>query len=185
MSNTANAAWFTRLVALSVVVVGALYGCNALLRPVIARYQGLNRTAKCASNMHFLVRSCSVYSEDYDGCFPLATGWMDHIGPYATKPQWIRCPEVVERQPERVWLRAECGDRGAWTATVCRSPRRRPVAYDSQRLERSAVDRLESLPKPGRHESRTQSGQSLRGNLVGYADGRARFIQDGRPVAGK
>jgi prepilin-type N-terminal cleavage/methylation domain-containing protein/prepilin-type processing-associated H-X9-DG protein len=64
---------FTLIELLVVIAIIAILA--AILFPVFARAREAARRTTCLSNLRQLGVACSMYAQDYDGCYPLA----DHI----------------------------------------------------------------------------------------------------------
>lgn len=127
--------------------------------------QAAKRSA-CLSNVKQQSLGLIVYSTDYDR-FPPGRAWMDSTARYrrgesAQKDWTVHCPEVPKNRFGYAFNAALSG------AKLPKRPELVPLTYESSNLRRNAVDPVTSLPRPGRHDGKS--------NLA-YADGHARSVK--------
>ena len=117
--------------------------------------------ATCVDNLKNIGQAMSLYYEA-EGAYPPAEKWMDGIAPYlhaadmdpSEQTKKLRCPDVMS------------GYGYAFNAAAHSKAEDVPLVYDSEKLERNALDSmpLASLPKKPRTS----------GNNILWADGHVR-----------
>jgi hypothetical protein len=169
--------WIVRAVLSAAAVVGmgylAIYWIGAALKPM----RELGVSVECRRNVHMLARAFNLYADDYESRYPPTRVWEIAVGPYVQQ-RYRRCPALDERAAEAWGYAANADVCGVAREDVDR-PEATALTYDTSRLVHSAADKVESLPKPGRHltQGRDKTDR-VRGNWVGYADGSARIALD-------
>jgi hypothetical protein len=125
------------------------------------------------SNMKQADLGIMMYAADSDDLLPLAANWMDSTRLYTKQEQVYHSPGIPEigmnGQPQfGIAFR-----RSLASANLDKIFRPEEVAliFDSSDLSRNASGELELLPNPPRYGSNDE-----RKNLVGFADGHAKFI---------
>ncbi len=95
--STRNRA-FTLIELLVVIAIIAILA--AILFPVFAQAREKARAISCISNMKQLGTSVMMYTQDYDGSFPIGLGnswwqntWIRNVQPYVKNYQVFRCPD--------------------------------------------------------------------------------------------
>jgi prepilin-type N-terminal cleavage/methylation domain-containing protein/prepilin-type processing-associated H-X9-DG protein len=80
---------FTLIELLVVIAIIAILA--AILFPVFAQARSKARQAACLSSLKQLGLAVSLYAQDYDEAFPIATAWGPRWGPtdFKTNPQYL------------------------------------------------------------------------------------------------
>ena len=179
-------AWVWGLGACACLPIIGVFALALLATPIFRRIKEAQREAGrtmiCLTNVKQIAMGMQMYSQDYDERYPLAAGWMDRVVPYSGNggvkdKLTLQCPTVQAVHP---------GDYGyAYNSDLSGKLQSKVVAaaltqmvYDSTHMERSASDRVASLPSPARHRTRAMRRNGGRANIMGYADGHAKAVSD-------
>jgi len=84
--------------AVGVFVFAVVMMLAAILFPVFARAREAARTSTCLNNVRQLCTAAMVYSNDYDGKYPMAANWCDATKKYARVPSVYKCPSVEDKE---------------------------------------------------------------------------------------
>jgi hypothetical protein len=86
-----------------------------------------------------------MYSGDFDEVLPpVASRWMDIVGPYIRSDEVLHCPEVKSRKDYGYAAAASLAGRKMPADSE-------PMAFDSTEFGRSSWSDLSTVPRPGRH----------------------------------
>lgn len=178
LDEPANTGWLIRALGCGGCAVVTLYGLGLLLGIVFGSFRNVHNSITCQTNIHFLARGFSVYVEDSDDRLPPSSGWVDRVNPYVTAERYFHCPAVSRAgEPQYGYAMNSLVSAGV-RAKVAR-PDMAAMLFDSTNLSRSAADALQTLPKPGRHNTKAAKGHPAKpGNFIAYLDGSARIRLD-------
>ena len=153
-------------------------GCISLalaivLVPVFLEAKEKARQKSCLTNVKSISAALQMYAADYDDRLPPGPNWMTATNMYFGGKSDDRslingvfhCPSSPSSFGYAFNTTASVAERKS-----VRNSARLPLIFDSAPGTRNASDTLTSLPKPGRHR---------KGNIIGYADGHARWVKDG------
>ncbi len=127
------------------VVIAIISILAAILFPVFARARENARRTSCVSNMKQIGLGVTMYAQDNDGRYPMASNadgsgrrWPDYIYPYVKSAQIFVCPSVASSDVET---------RGqAWAASTGPTGRYFGYGYNYQYLGNSRVQTRPGFP---------------------------------------
>ncbi len=144
----------------------------AVLFPVFSQARHQAQEISCLSNLKQQGLALRMYTVDYDDVLPRTAVWMDKLAPYTRRDAVFHCPGLSRQGKGPYGYAYNAGLSGkSWGGIA--APESVRTLYDSTQLERSASDKMTSLPVPGRHGS-----GSHRGNNVGFGDGHVKLVAD-------
>jgi len=127
---------FTLIELLVVIAIIAIL--SAILFPVFSRARENARRSSCVSNLKQLGTGVYMYTQDYDGRYPMASNvdgtarrWPDYIFPYVKSSQVFTCPSVAS---------LDVTNRGqVWAPTTSASGKVFGYGYNYQYLGNSRI----------------------------------------------
>jgi len=178
LSESASGNWLLRTLSCAGCGVVALWGFALLLGSMMGPYRLIGQSGECRSNLMRVTRAFQLYADDYEDSYPPAEKWNLSVGPYLDKPDRLRCPTVVQANPNGFGYAMDSRIAGRMRSRID-VPAKTPIVFDSSNLAANAADALKSLPKPGRHRGKRGRGEPIRaGNNIGYGDGSVRMQFD-------
>ncbi len=157
------------------LVVGVILA--AVLMPVFAQARERARTTSCQSNLKQASTGMLMYSQDYDGKFPLASTWTPGIFPYIKNASVFRCPSVAPpgqaapMPPFGAPITTDYGFNAALSGfpqSKIVSPAQLTMLFES--ANNVSAGGAQNVAQPGRHNG---------GNNFAYADGHVKWVGDG------
>ena len=123
----------------------------------------------CPENLKSIYQAFERYVEDTGG-LPAAK-WLDdeELTSKILKNEWEHCPSVSNRKDDKYGYAFNIALAGKKVKSLKEIPdaANTPLLYDSTSLAKSAADKAESLPKPGRHNGT---------NNILYCDGTVKAV---------
>jgi hypothetical protein len=126
-------------------------GCGGAVAPTDVQIAGT-----CASRLHGLAYSVSIYLADSDDLLPLKANWVDALEPYHgynqfMSPDDVRCPLIEAAKPTDYGISFnESGS--AFPPNAIADISSFAVFFDSPITTRNASSAPTLLPTPARHD---------------------------------
>lgn len=133
-------------------------------------------SALCRERLAKIARGLGAYSADNDGRYPPAEVWMDASWPYVAKKSPsdqfespFRCPAVSKLRTTQFGYALQEGAGGAPYAEW-QDSKTKVLVFDAENSARNAVEGLDALPVPPRHEKGTKNYGALPDGTVRSLD---------------
>jgi len=183
--------WLCGLTVCACLPIAGVVLLAIIAAPALRRIREQNRDAGrmgvCVSNVRQISTALQMYAQDYNDRLPPATIWMDASAPYVDNGGGkekvdFRCPTVHVTNPTGYGYAFNSKLSHSALSTIT-NPSMMRLDYDSSNLRRNANDAVTSLPNPARHHGRRFRQDSPHVNVMGFADGHAKAVNEqGRSI---
>ncbi len=178
LRENASAGWIVKAVACGGCAVVGLWIIGLFLGALFAPMRIIGQSATCQSNVFHLARAFRMYADDYEDHVPPTAGWMDRTFFFVNQERYLHCPAVGQTGEKEYGYAMNTKTGGKDRAQIDR-PDETPIVYDSTDMARNAADPVSSLPRPGRHRTKSRKASpSMPGNMIGFVSGNARIVLD-------
>jgi len=184
--RTGPPGWVWCIAACALVPIVAIVALAVIAAPYLRRARDAGREyvryQGCVDNAKQIAQGAQMYAQDYDDHLPAAAAWMDAEAPYVDKSGTkdrpaFRCPTAVKQNAAAYGYAFNSLYAGKPLSKIA-APSSAGIVFDSTNVARNASDAMKSLPSPGRHQARLRRFRTVRVDVMSYADGHVKAVDE-------
>lgn len=165
--------WFHRVILAIPLAIGVIALVRALYPIVSGMYDNSgSRSFRCEQNLSVLAEAMSMYSQDYDGIYPLTGNWVSGLAPYIASPgsrngtatlhsSVFHCPSDTSGARCSYGMNRNAG--GKPTQDLYSDVEPFVLLYETSRPGNNPVGGPEDVVRESRHRMSTRDGPGLFG----------------------